>query len=167
MGSEMCIRDRPYSFDNYRVTAFKVPTMLPVTFWRSVGGSQNAFFQESALDELAHAAGADPVEMRLKSLTHGPSRKVIEAVAEMSNWGGELPAGHGRGMAFCLAFGVPTAEVIEVADTDDGIKILKAFAAVDVGVALDPGNIEAQVMGGLNYGLSAAIMSEILSLIHI
>ena len=157
----MAAWEQPYTFDNYRVTAFKVPTMLPVTFWRSVGGSQNAFFQESALDELAHGAGVDPVEMRLKSLTHGPSRKVIEAVAEMSNWGADLPEGHGRGMAFCLSFGVPTAEVIEVADTDDGIKILKAFAAVDVGVALDPGNIEAQVMGGLNYGLSAAIMSEI------
>ncbi len=157
----MAAWDQPYQFENYRVTAYKVPTMLPVTFWRSVGGSQNAFFQESALDELAHAAGVDPLEMRLKSLTHEPSRKVIEAVAEMSNWGSDLPEGHGRGMAFCLAFGVPTAEVIEVANTEDGIKVTKAFATVDVGVALDPGNIEAQVMGGLNYGLSAAIMSQI------
>jgi len=157
----MAAWDQPYTFPNYRVTAYKVPTMLPVTFWRSVGGSQNAFFQESALDELAHAAGVDPIEMRLKSLTHGPSRKVIEAVVEMSNWGSVMPEGHGRGMAFCLAFGVPTAEVIEVANTEDGIKVTKAFAAVDVGVALDPGNIEAQVMGGLNYGLSAAILSQI------
>ena len=157
----MAAWDQPYTFPNYRVTAYKVPTMLPVTFWRSVGGSQNAFFQESALDELAHAAGVDPIEMRLKSLTHGPSRKVIEAVVEMSNWGSAMPVGHGRGMAFCLAFGVPTAEVIEVANTEDGIKVTKAFAAVDVGVALDPGNIEAQVMGGLNYGLSAAILSQI------
>lgn len=157
----MAAWDQPYTFPNYRVTAYKVPTMLPVTFWRSVGGSQNAFFQESALDELAHAAGVDPVEMRLKSLDHMPSRKVIEAVAEMSNWGSALPDGHGRGMAFCLAFGVPTAEVIEVAQTDRGLKVTKAYAAVDVGVALDPGNIEAQVMGGLNYGLSAAIMSQI------
>lgn len=157
----MAAWDQPYTFPNYRVTAYKVPTMLPVTFWRSVGGSQNAFFQESALDELAYAAGVDPVEMRLKNLDHMPSRKVIEAVAEMSNWGAAMPEGHGRGMAFCLAFGVPTAEVIEVANTDEGLKVTKAFAAVDVGVALDPGNIEAQVMGGLNYGLSAAIMSEI------
>ena len=79
----------------------------------------------------------------------------------MSNWGAPLPKGQGRGMAFCLSFGVPTAEVIEVAQTDQGLKVAKAYAAVDVGVALDPGNIEAQVMGGLNYGLSAAIMSEI------
>ena len=157
----MAAWDQPYTFPNYRVTAYKVPTMLPVTFWRSVGGSQNAFFQESALDELAHAAGVDPVEMRLKSLDHAPSRKVIEAVAEMSNWGAAMPEGQGRGMAFCLAFGVPTAEVIEVAQTDQGLKVTKAYAAVDVGTALDPGNIEAQVMGGLNFGLSAAIMSQI------
>ena len=157
----MAAWDQPYTFPNYRVTAYKVPTMLPVTFWRSVGGSQNAFFQESALDELAHAAGVDPIEMRLKSLDHGPSRKVIEAVAGMWNWGSAMPKGQGRGMAFCLAFGVPTAEVIEVAETEFGLKVTKAYAAVDVGTALDPGNIEAQVMGGLNYGLSAAIMSQI------
>ena len=69
--------------------------------------------------------------------------------------------GYGRGVAFVMAFGVPAAEVIEVADTPTGIRIVKAFAAVDVGIALDPRNIEAQVQSGLNFGLAAAITGEI------
>lgn len=153
--------DQPYAIPNYRVTGYRAPVMMPIGSWRSVGASQNGFFHESMIDELAHATGADPLEMRLKLIDHGPSRKVLEAVAEMSGWGAGLPEGHGRGVAFVLAFGVPTAEVVEIADTDDGIRIVRAFAAVDVGIALDPRNIEAQVQSGLNFGLAAAMMAEI------
>jgi len=153
--------DQPYAIANYRVTGYRAPVMTPISSWRSVGASQNGFFHECALDEIAHAAGADPLQMRLALLTHEPSRKVLEAVAEMSGWGGALPEGRGRGVAFVLSFGVPVAEVIEVAATGNGIRIIKAWAAVDVGIALDPGNIEAQVQSAINFGLSAAIMSEI------
>ena len=152
--------DQPYAFANYRVTGYRAPLMLPVGSWRSVGNSQNAFFSESAMDELAHLAGADPLQFRLNHLTHDPSRKVLERVAQMSNWG-TTPAGRARGVAFCLSFGVPAAEVIEVEQTPDGLRMTGAWAAVDVGVALDPGNIRAQVMGGMVYGLSAAIRGEI------
>ena len=79
----------------------------------------------------------------------------------MSRWDEKLPEGHGRGVAFTLSFGVPTAEVIEVANTPDGIRIEKIFAAVDVGTALDPHNIEAQVQSGIVYGLSAAVHGRI------
>ncbi|MDH3533869.1 MAG: molybdopterin-dependent oxidoreductase [Gammaproteobacteria bacterium] len=153
--------DQPYAIPNYRVTGYRTPAMLPVSSWRSVGASQNGFFHESAMDEMAHAAGTDPIDMRLALISHAPSRKVLEAVAEMSAWGSPLPAGYGRGVAFVLSFGVPVAEVIEVADTEGGIKIVNAWAAVDVGTALDPGNIEAQVQSGINFGLAAAIMGEI------
>lgn len=153
--------DQPYAIPNYRVTGYRAAVMTPLSSWRSVGASQNGFFHESALDEIAHAAGADPLHMRLSLLNHAPSRKVLEAVAAMSGWGAALPAGHGRGVAFVLSFGVPVAEVIEVAATTDGIRILKAWAAVDVGIALDPRNIEAQVQSAINFGLSAAIMGEI------
>lgn len=153
--------DQPYDIPNYRVSGYRAPVMTPISSWRSVGASQNGFFHESALDEIAHAAGADPLQMRLALLTHEPSRKVLQAVAEMSGWGSELPQGHGRGVAFVLSFGVPVAEVIEVAATDSGIRILKVWAAADVGIALDPRNIEAQVQSAINFGLSAAIMSEI------
>lgn len=152
--------EQPYTFPNYRVTGYRVPAGVPVGSWRSVGASQNAFFHESALDELAHLAGVDPLEFRLNQIDHLPSRKVLEAVAAASNWG-NTPAGRARGVAFCLSFGVPTAEVIEVAMTAQGLRMTGAWAAVDVGIALDPSIIEAQVQGGMIYGLSAAINGEI------
>lgn len=155
------IWDQPYGIENYRTTGYRVPAVLPVSSWRSVGGSQNAFFHESMIDELALAAGKDPLALRLELITDPVSRKVIEAVAELSDWGRELPDGHGLGIAFCLSFGVPTAEVVEVANTDKGIKIINAYVAADVGLMLDPVNVEAQLMSGLNFGLAAAMMSEI------
>lgn len=155
------IPDQPYRLDHFRLTAYKSPINLPVGSWRSVGCSQNGFFQESALDELAHLAGEDPMEMRLRLLTHQPSLDVLKAVKDMSGWGRKLPKGHGLGVAYVLSFGVPTAQVFEISQSNSGIKIENIWAAVDVGVALDPKNIEAQVTGGIIYGLSAAIMGEI------
>ena len=154
-------KDQPYTFPNYRVTGYRVPAGVPVGSWRSVGSSQNAFFHESAMDELALLAGVDPVEFRLSQITHAPSRKVIEAAAAMSNWGAPLPANRARGFAYHLSFGVPVAEVIEVEQTDAGIKMTDVWAAVDVGIALDPRIIEAQVQSAIIYGLSAAIRGEI------
>ncbi|MGL5012109.1 MAG: molybdopterin cofactor-binding domain-containing protein [Paracoccaceae bacterium] len=152
--------EQPYVIPNHRVTGYRAPAMVPVGSWRSVGASQNAFFHETAIDELAHLAGVDPVEFRLSHITDAPSRKVIEAVAEMSNWGTPAP-GRARGIAFCLSFGVPVAEVIEVTETDAGLRMTGAWAAADVGRALDPGNIEAQVQGAIVYGLSAAMQGEV------
>jgi isoquinoline 1-oxidoreductase beta subunit len=153
--------DQPYDFSNFRVTGYRVPAGVPVGSWRSVGASQNAFFLESAIDELAHMAGADPLEFRLQQISHDPSRKVLEAVAEMSGWGSAPANGHARGVAFSMSFGVPAAEVIEIAQSDDGLRLTGAWAAVDVGIALDPRNIEAQVTGAMVFGLSAAISGEI------
>jgi isoquinoline 1-oxidoreductase beta subunit len=153
--------DQPFDIENYRVTGYRTPAMLPVSSWRSVGASQNGFFHECIMDELAHAAGSDPLDMRLSMVNHGPSRKVLEAVAELSDWGAPLPAGHGKGIAFVLSFGVPTAEVVEVANTDRGIRIVSVWAAADVGVALDPRNLEAQMQGAINFGLAAAMSGEV------
>ncbi len=157
----MGARDQPYRIANYRVTAYRPPELLPVGWWRSVGESQNCFFHESIMDELAHAAGADPLEMRLALLEHRPSRKVLESVAEMSSWGSALPAGHARGVAYALSSEAATALVVEIATSEAGIRLHRAWAAVDVGIALDPRNIEAQVEGALLFGLSAAIFGEI------
>ena len=153
--------DQPYDLDHYRVTGYKSPINLPVGSWRSVGCSQNGFFHESALDELAYLAGEDPLEMRLRLLSHEPSLEVVRAVKKMSSWGRKLPEGHGLGVAFVHSFGVPTAQVFEVSQSKYGIKLEKIWVAVDVGIALDPKNIEAQVTGGIIYGLSAAIMGQI------
>ena len=153
--------DQPYAIPNYRVTGYRAPIMVPVSSWRSVGGSQNGFFHESAIDEIAHASGTDPLDLRLALIEHEPSRKVIEAAAELANWGARRPQSHGLGVAFVLSFGVPVAEIIEVADTPEGIRILNVWAAADVGTALDPRNIEAQVQSGINFGLAAAMMGAI------
>ncbi len=153
--------DQPYAIPNHRVTGYRPPVMLPVSSWRSVGASQNGFFHESVIDEMAHAAGRDPLDFRLDMLTDEVSRAVIEAVADMSGWGTPLPAGQGRGFAFVMSFGVPVAEVVEVIDTPEGLKVTNAWAAVDVGRALDPRNIEAQVQSGITFGLSAAMLNEV------
>lgn len=153
--------DQPFDIPNYRIRGYRSQQQLPLGYWRSVGASQNAFFHDSMMDELAHEAGIDPVEFRLQSISHMPSRKVLEKAASISGWGGALPDGHARGIGFCISFGVPTAQIIEVAQTDDGIKLVKAWAVVDVGTVLDPRNVEAQVTGGMTFGLTAAIMGEI------
>jgi isoquinoline 1-oxidoreductase beta subunit len=153
--------DQPYAVENFRVTGYRTKNIFPISSWRSVGASQNGFFHESMMDEIAHSKGLDPMQMRIDLITHEPSRKVLMAVAEMSGWGTTLPEGHARGVAFSLSFGVPAAEVIEIAIIDGKVKILKAFAAVDVGTAMDPNNVKSQVMGGLNFGLAAAMTGDI------
>jgi len=153
--------DQPYDVENYRVTGYKAQEMLPVSSWRSVGASQNAFFHESMMDELAQSKALDPMQMRLELISHGASHEVLKAVKDMSGWGGKLPEGHYQGLAFCLSFGVPVAQVVEIKMIENKVQLVRVYAAVDVGIALDPRNIEAQVMGGINFGLAAAISGEI------
>ncbi len=154
--------DQPFSVPDYRVTGYRVPEMVPVTSWRSVGASVNGFFHDSLLDELIHAAGADPMDERIRLCWHEPSRKVLEAVKEMSAWDGpKIGENRGRGVAFCLSFGVATAEVVEVTATPKGIKIDKVYVAAEVGKVLDPVNFENLVMGGVIFGLGHAMNCEI------
>lgn len=153
--------DQPFAIPHYRVTGYRVPAMVPVSSWRSVGASGNGFLHESFMDELCHAAGVDPMEERLRLCNHDLSRKVLEAVAEMSGWGSEMAPGRGRGLAFTLAFGVSTAQVVEVTDTGAGIRIDKVFVAAEVGRVLDPVNFEAQLAGGVIWGLGHAMNCEL------
>jgi isoquinoline 1-oxidoreductase beta subunit len=153
--------DQPYGIAHYRATGYRTPALLPISSWRSVGNSYNGFFMESFIDELAVQAGTDPMQLRLSLINHSPSRQVLVAVAEMSGWGKPLEKGRGRGVAFHFSFGVPTAEVVEVSVTPDGIRIDQVFVAADVGTALDPRNIEAQLQSAVIFGLSAAMFGEI------
>lgn len=152
--------DQPFAIPNYRVTGYRVPAMVPVSSWRSVGASGNGFLHESFLDELCHAAGVDPMAERLRLCTDDLSRAVLEEVATMSGWGSDLGPKRGRGLAFTLAFGVRTAQVVEVTDTDEGIRIDKVFVAAEVGRVLDPVNFEAQLSGGVIWGLGHAMNCE-------
>ena len=154
--------DQPFAIPNYRVTGYRAPSMVPVSSWRAVGASGNGFFHDSFLDELIHSAGADPLEERIRLCHFDVARKVLEEVGNLSGWDGpSLGPNRGRGVAFCMSFGVPTAEVIDVSMTEAGIKIDNAHIVADVGTVLDPTNIEAQLFGGLIYGLSHAINAEL------
>ena len=155
--------DQPYAIPNARVRGYAADLAVPVGFWRSVGHSQNCFFLESLIDEAAHAAGADPLEFRLAHMrdVHAPSAAVLEAVADLSGWRAGKRPGTGRGVAFCHSFGTPVAQVIEVERRGNAIALTRAFIACDPGIALDPAIIEAQMIGGMVYGLSAAMLGEI------
>lgn len=151
----------PYGMPNFRMTAYKAAPLAPISSWRSVGASTNGFFADSFLDELIHEAGADPLEERIRLTNYDVARKVLEAVGEMSNWGSSLGPNRGRGVALVTSFGVPTAEVIEVTNTPEGIRIDKVYVAADVGRVVDPINFDNHVKGGVVWGLGHAINCEI------
>lgn len=154
--------EQPFGIPNYRVTGYRAQPLAPVSSWRSVGASTNGFFHDCALDELIHAAGADPMAERIRLAWDDPSRAVLRAVAEMSGWDGpSMGPNRGRGVAFCLSFGVPVAEVVEVTNTDRGIRIDKVYAAANVGQIVDPINFEHHVSGGVIWGLGHAMFGEI------
>jgi isoquinoline 1-oxidoreductase beta subunit len=150
-----------YDIPNFRATTYEAKGLSPCTTWRSVGASTAGFFTESFIDELIHAAGLDPLKARIEMCTVPTYRKLLETLAEMSDWKGPLGNGKGRGVAFVEAFGTPTAEVVEVTVTDKGIRIEKVWVAVDVGKVVDPINFENQVQGGVVWGLGHAINCEL------
>ncbi|MGJ5177530.1 xanthine dehydrogenase family protein molybdopterin-binding subunit [Bradyrhizobium oligotrophicum] len=150
-----------YDIPNFRATTYEAQGLSPSTTWRSVGASAGGFFTESFIDELIHAAGLDPMKARIEMCAVPTYRKVLETVAEMSNWTGPLGKGRGRGVAFVESFGTPVAEVVEVTATSRGIRIDKVWAAVDVGKIIDPVNFESQVQGGIVWGLGHAINCEL------
>lgn len=154
--------DQPFAIPNYRVTGYRAQDMVPVSSWRAVGASGNGFLHDSFLDELIHHAGADPLEERIRLCHHDTSRKVLEEIGKLANWEGpSLGENRGRGVAFCMSFGVPTAQIVDVTMTENGIRLDKAYIVADVGTVLDPTNIEAQLFGGLIFGLGHAINAEL------
>ena len=146
-----------YLIPHFRTRAYRADELTGVSSWRSVGASAAGFHFDCFLDELIHAAGADPMQARLDLMPAGVSRTVLETVADLSGWGSELGPGQGRGVAFVESFGVPTAEVVEVTKTDEGIRIDKVFVVADVGKILDPINFESQVKGAVVFGLGHAM----------
>lgn len=152
----------PYALPHFRVRAYRVPELAPTSSWRSVGASSAGFFADGFLDELIHAAGADPMQERLRLTRDAVARKVLEAVAEMSDWkGARLGEGRGRGVAFVESFGVPCAQVVEVTQTSSGVRVDKVWVALDVGKIVDPVNFDNQIKGGVVWGLGHAMNCEI------
>ncbi|MES0880307.1 xanthine dehydrogenase family protein molybdopterin-binding subunit [Roseibium sp. SCP14] len=151
----------PYAIPNFRMRAYRAQGLAPTSSWRSVGASTNGFFADGFLDELIHEAGADPLAERIRLANDDVARKVLEAVGEMSGWGSELGPDRGRGVAFVSSFGVPVAEVVEVTNTDSGIRIDRVFVAADVGRVVDPVMFDNMVKGGVIWGLGHAMNCEI------
>ena len=155
------LANTPYKIPNLQVQCVLKNTHGPVSFWRSVGASQNAFFIESFIDELAHAAGTDPVAFRRSLLKDRADwTKVLDTLAEHSNWGSPLPAGVGRGIGMVECFGSVVGTVAEVAVSPEGqVKVQRVVYAVDCGHPVNPLTIAEQLEGGTIFGLTAALCS--------
>ena len=152
-----------YKIPNLRVGCMLKNTHVPVMFWRSVGSSQNAFFMESYIDELAQAAGQDPYKFRRALLAHRPDYLgVLDKLADKGDWGKPLPAGRGRGIAVHECFGSIVGQIAEVTVSRKGeVRVDRVVAVVDCGHVVNPGIVEAQIESGVIYGLSAALYGEI------
>ena len=137
-------------------------THVPVGFWRGVNHNQNAIYLECFIDELAHAAGKDPLEFRRAMMGKNPKHlAVLNAAAEKAGWGTPAAPGIHRGICQNYGFGSYTAAVAEVSVSDKGeLKMHRIVAASDMGYALNPDQIDAQVAGSFVYGLSALLASE-------
>ncbi len=150
--------DSPYRIGNVRVAYTPIDTGMPVASWRSVAHAVNAFSIESAIDELAHAAGADPYQFRRAHLPDGKrEQRVLDAVARRAGWGSAPPAGHAWGIARHTAFFTEAAEIAEVTIVDGRIRVTRVWCAVDCGIVVNPDIVRAQVEGGILFALSAAL----------
>jgi isoquinoline 1-oxidoreductase subunit beta len=150
----------PYAIPNLRVELTTVATGVPVLWWRSVGSTHTAYAVEVFLDELAEAAGKDPVQFRLAMLKDHPRHAgVLTLAAEKA---GELPAGQFRGVALAESFHSYVAQIADITVGKDGkVKVERVVCAVDCGTAINPDQVKAQMEGGIGYGLGAILKSEI------
>ena len=150
------VRDIAYTVPNFAVDYHDVNPGIPVSYWRSVGYSQNCFFAESFLDEMAHAGGKDPLEVRRRFLSKNPRLlAVLELAAEKANWGKPLPDGHGLGVSVVNNIGSNTAQIAEVSIEKGKVKVHRVVCAVDCGAVVNPAGVKQQIASGIVFGLSA------------
>ena len=149
------LSDMTYTIPHQRVEYAMRNGHVPVGFWRAPG-LQNAFYRECFIDELAHAAGKDPLEFRLAMLKDGDKNKlVLEAAAKAAGWGQALPAGVFRGIAQADGFGSYTAQVAEVSVKDGAIKVHRIVLAIDSGYVVNPDTCRAQGEGNVIFNLGS------------
>lgn len=168
----------PYALPAFRMEYALLPTRVPVAWWRSVEHSLNGFVNECFVDELAHAAGQDPLAFRLgplagpprllrwpdgedETLDTGRFRGVLELVAAKAGWGAKPPAGRARGIAAHFSFYSYVAHVAEVSIEQGSPRVHRVVSAVDCGRVVNPDGARAQIEGGIVYGLTAALKSAI------
>jgi isoquinoline 1-oxidoreductase beta subunit len=167
------LADFPDSPNNNRIM-YDIPNLyiefllsdlpIPVSPWRSIQNGPNAFVIESFIDELAHAAGKDPLEFRLQNLkTNMRASRVLETAARKAGWGKSLPKGQGRGIAQHSCFGTYVAQVVDLSvnEKDGGVKVNRVVAAVDCGPVVNPNTVKAQIEGSITIALSSALKEEV------
>jgi isoquinoline 1-oxidoreductase beta subunit len=153
-----------YDLDNVHVSWSQPKSAVPVLWWRSVGHSHMSFSKEVVIDELAEAAGKDPVAFRLALLEKHPKHAgVLKLAAEKAGWDKPFPKGKGRGRGIAVqeSFGTVVAQVAEITVKGDTITVDRVVCAVDCGIAVNPDVIRAQMQSGIGYGLSAALHGKI------
>ncbi len=157
----------PYAIPAMRVEYLRVePPAVPTAFWRGVGPTRNGFVVEGFIDELAAAAGQDPVAYRRALVKDGRARAVLDLVAEKSGWGTPLKSADGvragRGVALMQVFGSHIAQVAEVeVNADNEVRVRRVTCVIDCGFAVNPLTVAAQMEGGIMFGLTAALWNEI------
>ncbi len=157
------ILNSPYLPEAWEVSAVDVDAAIPAGFWRSVGHSNNSFFTECFFDECAHAAGKDPAEYKLAHLPpESREARVLKMLMDKAGWPGPLGTGKGRGLAVHQSFRSVVGTVIDIAvDEDKAITLERAVMVCDCGSVINPKLVEAQMQGGLIFGLTAAAFGEI------
>ena len=157
------VNDSPYleSIANHTVELHSLKLQVPVLWWRSVGHTHTGFVMETMIDELAAAAGKDPVAYRRSILKSKRHLAALDLVVEKSGWNNPLPAGHFRGVAVHESFGSYVAQVAEISIEEGRLKVHKVTCAIDCGLAVNPEGVKAQMESGIIFGLTAVLYGEI------
>jgi len=153
----------PYTMAHRSVEYVKLTSIVPVGFWRSVGDFHNAFVKESFIDELAHAAGLDPLQYRKQLLGQQPDLlAVLQLAADKAGWGKPLTPGHFHGLALHSANGSHVAEVAEISiEANQWVRVHKVTCAIDCGIVINPDGVRAQLESAIVFGLTATLKSAI------
>lgn len=156
------LADIHYAIPNVHVEYHPSSVEVPTNYWRSVGHSQNTYFAEAFIDELAAVTGKDPVEFRRRLLADSPRLlNVLNVAAERAGWGSPLPEGRTRGVAAVNCFGSYNAQVAEVSIGNGRVRVHRIVCAIDCGQVVNPSGVIQQMQSGIVYGLSAALKGEI------
>lgn len=151
----------PYQFPYKRSNYVMQEVSAPLGYWRSVGHSQNAFFIESFIDELAHRTGSNPLDFRLANMDPASRHyRVLSEAAKRADWGNP-PAGQFQGLAVHESFGSVVAEVVNASISGGSVQVHRVVCVVDCGVVVNPDIVVAQMESGINFGLTAALKGEI------
>jgi len=154
--------EMPYDLPNYLVDVAMRATSVPLGAWRGINYTQNAFYRECFIDELAHAAGIDPYLYRRRLARNSPKNlAVLDAAAHRAGWDSPLPPGVFRGIALNAACDSFCAQVAEVSVTDGRVRVHRVVSAIDCGHVVNPRSVEMQMQGGIVYALTAALYGEI------